>query len=134
MSYAKLEQRFTQLHHFAHLGAICGWDRATMMPDGGNPARSAALAELSVLMHQRLTGPEMADWFAAAAEESLSASHQISLGDTITLDFLSETQTAGSAAPSVQPPPAAPQPPPPAPQPPTRTPSIRPWLESLIRK
>ena len=81
MSYAKLEQRFTQLHHFAHLGAICGWDRATMMPDGGNPARSAALAELSVLMHQRLTGPEMADWFAAAAEESLSASQQISLGE-----------------------------------------------------
>ena len=81
MSYAKLEQRFTQLHHFAHLGAICGWDRATMMPDGGNPARSAALAELSVLMHQRLTGPEMADWFAAAAEESLSASQQISFGE-----------------------------------------------------
>ena len=81
MSYAHLEQRFTQLHHFAHLGAICGWDRATMMPDGGNPARSAALAELSVLMHQRLTGPEMADWFAAAAEESLSASQQISLGE-----------------------------------------------------
>ena len=81
MSYAKLEQRFTQLHHFAHLGAICGWDRATMMPEGGNEARASALAELSVLMHQRLTGPEMADWFAAAAEESLSASQQISLGE-----------------------------------------------------
>ena len=44
MSYAKLEQRFVQLHHLAHLGAICGWDRATMMPAGGNEARAAALA------------------------------------------------------------------------------------------
>jgi carboxypeptidase Taq len=81
MSYAQLEQRFTQLHHFAHLGAICGWDRATMMPDGGNPARSAALAELSVLMHQRLTGPELGDWFATAADEALSPSQRVSLSE-----------------------------------------------------
>ena len=71
MSYAKLEQRFVQLHHLAHLGAICGWDRATMMPAGGNEARAAALAELSLLMHQKMTAPEMSDWFAAAAEEPL---------------------------------------------------------------
>ena len=79
MSYSKLTQRFTQLHHFAHLGAICGWDRATMMPDGGNEARSAALAELSVLMHQRLTAPELAEWFAAAQEESLTPQQATSL-------------------------------------------------------
>ena len=81
MSYSKLAQRFTQLHHFAHLGAICGWDRATMMPDGGNEARSAALAELSVLMHQRLTAPELAEWFATAQEESLSPEQITSLGE-----------------------------------------------------
>ena len=52
MSYQKLVARFTQIHHFAHLGAICGWDRATMMPEGGNEARAAALAELSLLMHR----------------------------------------------------------------------------------
>ena len=63
MSYSQLEQRFTQLHHLVHLGAICGWDRATMMPDGGNEARAAALAELSRLMHERLTSDELADWF-----------------------------------------------------------------------
>ena len=79
MSYAKLEQRFVQLHHLAHLGAICGWDRATMMPAGGNEARAAALAELSLLMHQKLTAPEMHDWFAAAAEESLAPQQQLSL-------------------------------------------------------
>ena len=81
MSYAKLEQRFVQLHHLAHLGAICGWDRATMMPAGGNEARAAALAELSLLMHQKLTAPEMSDWFAAAAEEPLAPQQQISLGE-----------------------------------------------------
>lgn len=69
MSYSQLEQRFTQLHHLAHLGAICGWDRATMMPDGGNEARAAALAELSRLMHERLTSDELADWFAAAEQQ-----------------------------------------------------------------
>ena len=79
MSYQKLTARFTQLHHFAHLGAICGWDRATMMPDGGNEARAAALAELSVLMHERLTAAEMADWFAAASEEPLSPAQSASL-------------------------------------------------------
>lgn len=79
MSYQNLVQRFTQLHHFAHLGAICGWDRATMMPEGGNEARAAALAELSLLMHQRLTAPEVADWLAAAAQAPLSVAERQSL-------------------------------------------------------
>jgi len=79
MSYALLSRRFHQLHHFAHLSAICGWDQATMMPEGGNDARAAALAELSLLMHERLTAPELADWFAAAQAEALSPAQQISL-------------------------------------------------------
>ncbi len=35
----KLEAHFKRLSHFQHLAAICGWDQATMMPDGGNTAR-----------------------------------------------------------------------------------------------
>ena len=66
MSYQLLEQRFQQLHHLQHLQAICGWDQATMMPDGGNQARGAALAELALLQHQKLTAPEMPDWLNAA--------------------------------------------------------------------
>lgn len=70
--YQQLEQHFRKISHFNHLGAICGWDQAAMMPSGGNEARGAALAELAVLVHQKTTAPQLADWFAAASEESLS--------------------------------------------------------------
>lgn len=79
MSYRQLTERFTHLHHLAHLGAICGWDRATMMPDGGNEVRAAALAELSVLMHERLTASELTEWFAVAKGEPLLPNEQRSL-------------------------------------------------------
>jgi len=79
MSYQRLEQRFRQLHHLQHLGAICGWDQATMMPSGGNEARGAALAELALLAHQKLTTPELYDWFAQADSESLNAEQQANL-------------------------------------------------------
>ncbi|NCB60455.1 MAG: carboxypeptidase M32, partial [Gammaproteobacteria bacterium] len=72
MSYQLLEQRFQQLHHLQHLQAICGWDQATMMPDGGNQARGAALAELALLQHQKLTALEVADWLNTAENEELS--------------------------------------------------------------
>ena len=42
-----------------------------MMPSGGNEARGAALAELALLAHQKLTTPELYDWFAQADGESL---------------------------------------------------------------
>jgi len=72
MSYQLLKQRFQQLHHLQHLQAICGWDQATMMPDGGNQARGAALAELALIQHQTLTKPEMLEWLNAAYDEELS--------------------------------------------------------------
>ncbi|WP_024872864.1 carboxypeptidase M32 [Tolumonas lignilytica] len=72
MSYQLLTQRFQQLHHLQHLQAICGWDQATMMPDGGNQARGEALAELALLQHQKLTAIEVADWLNEAENEELS--------------------------------------------------------------
>ena len=33
--YKQLENSFRQLSHLNHLGAICNWDEATMMPVGG---------------------------------------------------------------------------------------------------
>ena len=79
MSYQLLEQRFQQLHHLQHLQAICGWDQATMMPDGGNQARASALAELALIQHQKLTAPEIADWLAAAESETLSDEQKANL-------------------------------------------------------
>lgn len=79
MSYQLLEQRFQQLFHLQHLQAICGWDQAAMMPDGGNRARGAALAELAVLQHKLLTAPELTDWLQAAENETLAANQQANL-------------------------------------------------------
>ena len=79
MSYQLLEQRFQQLHHLQHLQAICGWDQATMMPDGGNQARGAALAELALLHHQKLTSVEVADWLNTAENEELSDAQKANL-------------------------------------------------------
>jgi carboxypeptidase Taq len=79
MSYAQLQLHFLKISHFNHLSAICDWDQAAMMPAGGNDARSAAMAELSVLIHQQTTAPHLADWFAVAEGETLSADEKASL-------------------------------------------------------
>lgn len=81
MSYSALEQHFEQLHHLQHLGAICGWDQATMMPAGGNEARAEALGTLAVLCHQQLQDERLSDWFAEAKSEALSAGQQQSLAE-----------------------------------------------------
>ncbi|MDX1301771.1 carboxypeptidase M32 [Photobacterium sp.] len=77
--YQKLEQHYKKYARLSHLGAICGWDQASMMPAGGNEARSEAMAELAVLSHQLLTEPQLADWFDLAEHESLADEEQISL-------------------------------------------------------
>lgn len=69
-AYQNLEERFKKLHRLGHLGAIAHWDQATMMPSGGNQARSEAMAELSTLTHELLIAPEVADWLAEAKEQA----------------------------------------------------------------
>ncbi len=71
MSYQKLEQHQQQLHRLSHLSAICGWDQAAMMPEGGNEARAEAMAELGLLIHHKRTAPELGDWIAKAESEPL---------------------------------------------------------------
>ncbi|MGL5660016.1 MAG: carboxypeptidase M32 [Aeromonas sp.] len=71
MSYQKLEKHQQQIHRFSHLAAICGWDQAAIMPEGGNEARAEAMAELGVLIHQKRTAPELGEWIAKAQSESL---------------------------------------------------------------
>ncbi|MFZ1872639.1 MAG: carboxypeptidase M32 [Chania sp.] len=71
-AYQELRALFTRLSRFDHLSAISGWDMQTMMPPGGNKARSEALAELSVLKHQILTAPKTGTLLERAQQESLS--------------------------------------------------------------
>ncbi|SIQ83150.1 carboxypeptidase Taq [Aeromonas sp. RU39B] len=79
MSYQKLQQHQRRIYRLQHLAAICGWDQATMMPAGGNEARAEALAELKLMLHERQTAPELANWIAAAEQESLNAAEQANL-------------------------------------------------------
>ncbi len=77
--YQKLATHSQKIANFSHLAAIAGWDQASVMPSGGNQARSKAMAELSVLIHQLNTEPQLADWYAEAELESLNSEQQSSL-------------------------------------------------------
>lgn len=79
MSYRQLCEHFVKISRLNHLAAICDWDQAAMMPPGGNQARAEAMAELSVLIHQRSTAPQIADWIEAAAQEKLDDKEHASL-------------------------------------------------------
>lgn len=71
-AYAQLESLFTRLYRYQHLSAIAQWDQAAMMPSKGNDARAAAQAELSVLMHNTLTDPQLEGLLQAAEQEGLN--------------------------------------------------------------
>jgi len=78
-AFKKLVEHSKKCSHFKHLGSICGWDQASMMPAGGNQARSEAMAELSVHIHNLMTQPQLADWFNEAEAEFLNSDEQASL-------------------------------------------------------
>ncbi|QDL56805.1 carboxypeptidase M32 [Rhodoferax aquaticus] len=71
-AYDALTATFTRLYRYQHLAAIASWDQAAMMPPQGNEARSAAMAELHMLMHQTLTDPAMTAQLQAAQQENLT--------------------------------------------------------------
>ncbi|MFK0570889.1 carboxypeptidase M32 [Endozoicomonas sp.] len=68
-AYQQLANRFQQIYHLQHLGAIAGWDQAAMMPSGGNQARGAAMAELNTLLHRLLTEKEVEAWLTEARNQ-----------------------------------------------------------------
>ncbi len=78
-AYNQLKEHSKKISHFNHLAAICGWDQASVMPTGGNQARSEAMAELSVHIHKLMTEPQLAELFDKAENETLSGEQQSSL-------------------------------------------------------
>lgn len=68
-AYATLVASFTKLYRYQHLASIVAWDQAAMMPSKGNEARSAAMAELAVLLHETLTAPTLGPALDAAKTE-----------------------------------------------------------------
>jgi carboxypeptidase Taq len=71
-AYADLTRTFTRLYRFKHIASIAGWDHAAMMPPKGNEARSAAMAELGVLMHNMLTDGALKTQLDRASQENLA--------------------------------------------------------------
>ncbi|SVC36685.1 uncharacterized protein METZ01_LOCUS289539, partial [marine metagenome] len=53
--------RFKRLALVYEAQAILSWDWATMMPEGSADARADQLAELSIIAHERLSDPRLAD-------------------------------------------------------------------------
>ncbi|UGA53351.1 carboxypeptidase M32 [Vibrio sp. VB16] len=78
-AYNQLKEHSKKISHFNHLAAICGWDQASIMPTGGNQARSEAMAELSVHIHKLMTEPQLVELFDKAENETLSGEQQSSL-------------------------------------------------------
>ena len=70
-AYDGLTQRYTRLHHYAHLSALASWDQAANMPPKGNDARAGALAEVATLMHRLRTDPEVGAQIERAEQEPL---------------------------------------------------------------
>jgi carboxypeptidase Taq len=71
-AYTALEPRFRRIGALDQAAGVLHWDMATMMPQGGAPARSEQLAALSVTCHELLTDPAVAELLAAAEAESES--------------------------------------------------------------
>jgi carboxypeptidase Taq len=63
MTYNLLCDRFRRIAAINEAAGLLSWDAAAMMPAGGAAARGEQLAVLAGLAHEKLTAPEVADWF-----------------------------------------------------------------------
>jgi carboxypeptidase Taq len=70
--YGQLERRFRRISLLGEAAAVLHWDSAVMMPAGGADVRADQLSELSLLSHELLTDPRVADLLDAAETEFVS--------------------------------------------------------------
>lgn len=71
-AYEKLEARFRQFNRLRDLQSIAGWDEAVMMPEGSGEARGQALGELSLIMQNLISSPDVGDWLGEAEQKKQS--------------------------------------------------------------
>lgn len=67
----QLEARFRQIAAIDAASGILHWDAATLLPENSTDARGEQLAALAEVSHEKMTDPQLADWFAAAKSEKL---------------------------------------------------------------
>jgi len=78
-AYNELLEINEKIHNLNHLSAIAYWDQEAMMPSGSNDARSKALAQLGVLIHEESTSAKIADLLELANDEELNSKEKASL-------------------------------------------------------
>jgi carboxypeptidase Taq len=71
MSFAKLDELCRKLDSLSHALSMLGVDEAVMMPEGGGAKRAEAIAGLSGMYHDMAAAPHIAEWIAAAENETL---------------------------------------------------------------
>lgn len=69
-NYEKLESRFRQCSRLKELQNIASWDEAVMMPMGGSESRGNSMAELSLILQNLASAPEVGDWIDGATQET----------------------------------------------------------------
>jgi len=69
-AYRELESRFKRMGLIGDAGAVLGWDRETMMPEGGNAARAETVATLLVMRHEMLTDTRLGELIEEAGSDN----------------------------------------------------------------
>jgi carboxypeptidase Taq len=73
-AYAELVRRFARMAHVNGALSVLSWDQSAVMPEGGAGARADQMAALSVIVHEMITDPRVADLLAdAEAQAGLDA-------------------------------------------------------------
>lgn len=78
-SYEQLERRWTRIAALSDAVAMLSWDRQAIMPSASNTARADQIAMLSVLKHEEITAPLIADLIEQADNEELSGMQKANL-------------------------------------------------------
>src|SRR3546814_7082122 len=69
-AYEELSRTFTRLRALQEAAGVLQWDMSAMMPSGGAEARTEQLATLSVVCHEILADPSLAELFDRASDET----------------------------------------------------------------
>jgi len=76
-AYEKLVERFQQIYQLDHAMSYLGWDQAVMMPQGGNEARSASIAEIATIRHGKLTEPCVGGWLEEVQSDDTAVASSV---------------------------------------------------------
>lgn len=71
-AYKRLEERFAQLTALRQIDSLLDWDRSVLMPEKGGELRAQQVAALNVLIHEKMTDPQVGDWLAKTDRKSLN--------------------------------------------------------------